>query len=146
MARTPEPPRRRASVRALGSVGLGSVRSGLPRPTCVGTQLGEPRAWLSTAAASPLPGPEVPLGPAEPPSPGLGFCRPHGAVSSSPWGSKGCPSRPTPVLHGPLEWASCALSGPGPRRCWTYGSPTRDLQALVPGGAQLLPVAPRAGP
>lgn len=79
-----DPPRRCASVRALGSVGLAAHWT-----PCVGAQLGTPRAWLSAAAASPLSWAlRSPLDPEEPTSPGLGFCGPPGEARSSPWGQR----------------------------------------------------------
>ena len=93
----PKPPRRCASVRALGSVGLAAHWT-----PCVGAQLGTPRAWLSAAAASPLPwAPRFPPRPGGADLPRPGFLRTTGRDEELSVGSEECPSRPISLSPGP---------------------------------------------
>lgn len=137
----PEPPRRCASVRALGSVG-----SRLTGPLAWG------RSWGRLGPGSPQRPPRhslgprgSPLDPAEPTSPGLGFCGPPGGARSSPWGQRSVlrvPSASRLARHSGHPARSQALR----RTLLDLPSPAPDLYALVPGCAQLSPEAPVAGP
>lgn len=133
-ASLPGPQSPRVAVRPCvrsGRWGWGAYAPGSWDPPAPGRSRG--RRWPSSPRrpSRRSQAPRSPSRPGEPPSPGLGFCGPHGAVRSSPCGSEGCPSRRTPVLHVPWGRTSCvsqALGRPRP-----LSPRARVRAALAPG-------------